>query len=238
MRKELWIAFAAGVFLTVAQGLRAQSAPAPKTPPAEPKPAQSSPAQNGSGESNPFPGETDAVPLLPHTPGAFGEPSADAEAGAHLHLSSTDLDPVTSPDDETTADSGSVSGFSDSSADLDQLLRPPPDQGKPGKGAAAPTASVETAKQDISVGSYYLSTHDWKGALSRFESALVLAPDNPDVYWGLAECQRNLGQYAEARANYIKVMEYDPDSKHSKDAKKYLKQPELANAKPGAPVAQ
>ena len=68
----------------------------------------------------------------------------------------------------------------------------------------------ETAAEDENVGSYYLENKDWKGALSRFQSALVLDPDNPDVYWGLAESERHLGDFADARANYQKVMEYDP----------------------------
>ena len=64
---------------------------------------------------------------------------------------------------------------------------------------------------------------------------MVLDPDNPDVYWGLAEANRHLGNYAAARTNYLKVMEYDPDSKHAKEAKKALNEPELANAKPSPP---
>ena len=60
---------------------------------------------------------------------------------------------------------------------------------------------------------------------------MVLDPENPDVYWGLAEAERHLGQFAEAKANYLKVMEYDPDSRHSKDAKKILKEPEMTNAR-------
>jgi tetratricopeptide (TPR) repeat protein len=242
MRRNLGIAMAAAAFWVVVQGLCAQSAKTQKTPPPAPKPAANAPApaassQSSPSEANPFPGETTSVPILPHTPGAFNTPADDANAGANVHLPSTDLDPVSSPDD-AVADTGSVSGFSDSSSGLDQILKPPPNQGKLGKGAPAPTMPKETAKQDISVGNYYLSTHDWKGALSRFESALVLAPENPEVFWGLAECQRHLGQFAEARTNYLKVMEYDPDSKHSKDARKYLKQPQIANAKAGAPVAQ
>ncbi len=83
----------------------------------------------------------------------------------------------------------------------------------------------ETAAEDENVGNYYLDNKDWKGALSRFQSALVLDPDNPDVYWGLAECQRHLGDFADARANYLKVMEYDPGSRHAKDARKALRIP-------------
>jgi tetratricopeptide (TPR) repeat protein len=84
------------------------------------------------------------------------------------------------------------------------------------------------------VGKYYLDNKNWKAALSRFESALVLDPDNPDVYWGLAESQRHLGNFADARANYQKVVDYDPDSRHGKDARKALKDPEIANAKSSA----
>jgi hypothetical protein len=40
-----------------------------------------------------------------------------------------------------------------------------------------------------------------------------------------------LGDYANAKANYQKVVDYDdPESKHSKDAKKLLKSPQIANA--------
>jgi predicted TPR repeat methyltransferase len=74
--------------------------------------------------------------------------------------------------------------------------------------------------------------------LSRFQSALVLAPEDPEVYWGLAVSQQHMGDFAGARANYEKVLEYDPDSKHGKEAKKALKEPELANAKPAPSVGQ
>ena len=75
-----------------------------------------------------------------------------------------------------------------------------------------------------------MSLKHWKAALSRYQSALVTDPENPDVYWGIAESQRQLGDYANAKANYQKLMEYDPDSKHGKEAKKLLKEPQLANA--------
>jgi tetratricopeptide (TPR) repeat protein len=107
---------------------------------------------------------------------------------------------------------------------------------KHGKGVDddIPAVHQESAAEDENVGKYYLDNKDWRAALSRYESALVLDPDNPDVYWGLAESQRHLGQFADARTNYLKVMEYDPGSRHAKDAKKALEEPELANAKPSA----
>ena len=53
---------------------------------------------------------------------------------------------------------------------------------------------------------------------------------DPEVYWGLAESERGLGQFAEARANYKKLLDYDPDGPHGKAARKALKDPEIANA--------
>lgn len=125
------------------------------------------------------------------------------------------------------------------------LLPDSADETEPGKkhkgGSVVEPEHHETAQEDENVGSYYLDNKDWKGALSRFESAFVLDPDNPDVYWGLAESQRHLGNFANARANYQKVMEYDPGSRHAKEAHKALEDPEIANAKPASsaqPAAQ
>jgi hypothetical protein len=46
----------------------------------------------------------------------------------------------------------------------------------------------------------------------------------------MAEAQRHLGNFTAAKANYLKLIDYDPDSKHGKEARKMLKDPELANA--------
>lgn len=183
-------------------------------------------------QSNPFPEDTNKVPVLPNgTEAAPAPPAAASEAPPSLPAG--DVDPVRSPDEPPPGAAPSASGFSSSSADLANILAPPPDDEKDtrkhGK-AAEPPEHKETAKEDESVGEYYLEQKNWRAALSRYESALVLDPENPDVYWGLAESQRHMGQLANARANYLKVMEYDPDSKHAKEAKKLLKEPEMANA--------
>jgi tetratricopeptide (TPR) repeat protein len=204
----------------------AQNKPAPNAQ----KPAAGAPKTTGAGaESNPFPEDTNSVPVVPTslTP-AIAVP--DTTDYGNVRLPSGDNDPVRSPDDvQTTADSAD-SGSSSSSAGIDQLIEPPPDDGKHEKARKEDAPPKEGPKEDINVGNYYLGTKNWKGALSRFQSAFVLAPENPEVYWGLAECQRHLGDYAEAKANYLKVMEYDPGSKHAKDAKKILDQPEMVNA--------
>ena len=192
-------------------------------------------SSNPSG-GNPFPEDENSVPVLPSRDTANVPPNLNG-AGGRMSLPANDTDPVRSPDEPASA-GGADQGSSSSLGELGGLLPGPDDEQPKGRkkkdDQVIETMPRETPKEDVNVGNYYLDIKDWKGALSRFQSALVLAPDNPDVYWGLAECQRHLGDFAEARANYIKVMDYDPGSHHAKDAKKALKDPEIANAKPAS----
>jgi len=57
-------------------------------------------------------------------------------------------------------------------------------QGKKRKLAVKEPEHQETSAEDIEVGKYEMERKNWKAALSRFESAMVLAPDEPEVYWG------------------------------------------------------
>ena len=208
-------------------GLFAQ-APAQQSKPADTQKPRSTPG------SNPFPEDTSNVPVMSNG----SEPAADVPVNdLPAAAPSGDVDPVRSPDDPRGDVDTSAQGFSSSAAGLDNLT-PPPDantdtrKGKKGRGAA-PTPEPEhqeSAAEDERVGQYYLDSKAWKAALSRFQSAMVLDPENPEVYWGLGEAQRHLGKMAEARAAYEKLVEYDPDSKHGKEAKKILKSPEMVNA--------
>jgi tetratricopeptide (TPR) repeat protein len=220
-----------------AEQLGAQSqTPAPNQP-AQNQPVQQKPAQQ---EPNAFPEDTNSVPVLPSTNAAAADAAAPDATGSadysNVTLASPDEDPVRSPDDAPLAADTTGAGASSSDAGLGQILKPPPDEEKTGRhrhggddGDAAP--HEETAKEDESVGGYYLDQKNWHAALSRYESAVVLDPENPDVYWGLAEAERHLGDFAAAKTHYMKVMVYDPDSKHSKEAKKFLAEPEIANAR-------
>jgi tetratricopeptide (TPR) repeat protein len=138
---------------------------------------------------------------------------------------------VHSPDDPPPGASNSGDGFSSSLTGANDVNIPDePRPSKHGKKSDEPVVHQVTAKEDEDVGAFELSRKNWRAALSRFQSAVITDPENPDVYWGMAEAQRALGDYANAKVNYQKVMEYDPDSKHGKDAKKWLKEPELAHA--------
>ena len=230
MKHRINIALAFGCGLSVAVGLHAQS-----TPPApQPKPPASQPAQKPGSESNPFPEDTTSIPVVPTN----GEPAAapaeapSGEGAATTSLLKSDTDPVHGPDDPPPDASGD-SGFSSSLAGANDVNIPdePKTAGKHKRNGEPPeVVHQETGKEDENVGDFELSRKNWKAALSRYESALVTDPENPDVYWGMAEAKRELGDYAKAKANYQKVIEYDPDSKHAKEAKKWLKGPQLANA--------
>jgi tetratricopeptide (TPR) repeat protein len=234
MKRRIQIELGLACCLAVAPVIRAQSAPAQaQTQTKPPADNQKAPAQKSGGAANPFPEDTSNIPVVPTTlePATTPAPIPDASKTSETtSLLREDTDPIKSPDDPA-ASSESESGFSSSSQGGDEVNIPAEPE-KPGKRQKLekPVEPQENAQNDESIGAYYLDKKNWKAALSRFESALVLDPENPDVFWGLAEAQRQLGDYANAKANYLKVTEYDPDSKHSKEAKKFLKQPEIANA--------
>ena len=204
---------------------------APANSPSPTKPADTQKPAAKPADSNPFPEDTNSVPVVPIGDATRVPDTAANSANPAPALPAEDLDPARSPDDPAPDAASNSSESSSRNTDLDKLIDPPDADKRRGKNGKAPEPEhQETAKEDESVGEYYLSKRNWKAALSRFESAVVLDPDNPDVYWGLAEAQHNLGDNAAAKANYLKLLDYDPDNKHAKDARKTLKEPELANA--------
>jgi tetratricopeptide (TPR) repeat protein len=168
---------------------------------------------------------------------APGSESDSGDGNVRIPLPKEDLDPARSPDDSfSDTEGGQQQGYSSSVTGMDSVLPSgadtPTGKGKrKQKDQGVEPVHQETAAEDISVGKYYLDNRDWRAALSRFQSALVLSPEEPEVYWGLAESARHLGNFADARAYYEKLAEYDPDSRHGKDAIKALREPEIANAK-------
>jgi Tetratricopeptide repeat len=213
-----------------AQSPAQSSTPAPSQ--SKPSDKQNTPRnpQQPASQSNPFPEDTTSVPLMPNgnTP---ADPDVPTSSAAPSELpKGGDVDPVRSPDDAMPDSSTAAQGFSSSTTGMDRIL-PPPDTDSNGRDKNHPAPEhQETAAEDESVGSYYLDQKNWKAALSRFESAVVLDPENPEVYWGLGEAQHHLGKFSEAKASYQKLVDYDPDSKHGKEARKLLKDPDLANA--------
>jgi hypothetical protein len=236
MRSKILVAILFAGCLMVAARLGAQAAPA------NPAPAPATPAQG-----NDFPTDTTNVPVMPSKgtaplpEGTYGGDDSSNVPAPRVPVPGVDQDPARSPDDVAADADASESSSSDSRTGLERVLAGADDdepQSKHRKGKVDVPEHQETAAEDVQVGGYYLEKKNWKAALSRFESAMVLSPDDPQVYWGLAESERHLGDMAAARGYYQKVAEYDPDSRHGKDALKALKDPEIANAKGVVPAAQ
>jgi tetratricopeptide (TPR) repeat protein len=232
MKHGIHIGLILACCFAVSPALRAQASQPRQNPKSSTMPSTTG-AQKPATESNPFPEDTSNVPVVPTTGSpAIPPPPLSGSNTETTTLLRQDTDPIKSPDDPAPETSSSSEGFSSSLTGVDEL-KPPPDEEKTrkrGKQQLDEPVHHESAKEDEDTGNFYLDQKNWKAALSRFESALVLDPENPDVYWGLAEAQRQLGKYSNAKANYEKVVEYDPDSKHGKEAKKYLKLPQIANA--------
>jgi hypothetical protein len=229
--------------LAWAATLMAQSGGAgPSAPAAAQKPAVTTPATGSS--SNPFPEDTSTIPVMPTATTPI--PAADSDsrsyaASSAVSVAGDDADPVRSPDDPEPEVAAGAEGDSSSSKALDKILGPAGDESADKQDRKhrhehetpqkQPTKK-EAASEDITVGSYYLDKKNWKAAQSRYQSAMVLDPENPEVYWGLAESAYHLGDLATARDNYLKVADYDPDGPHGKQLKKILSDPALLNAKP------
>ncbi|MGD0680685.1 MAG: tetratricopeptide repeat protein [Terracidiphilus sp.] len=226
---------------------KSQSKPAGESQ--KPQPSSSQPGSATQSSTNPFPEDTSTVPVMPSkTPpplpeGTYRGEEREMERGpdsSPVPLRGEDIDPVRSPDDPAPeAASGSDADSSSSLKGLEGLLPRPDDEDQPGKKKKLlvikePTHQ-EASSKDIEVGNYYLQTKNWKAALSRFESAMILDPENPEVYWGLAEAEHHLGDYAHAKAHYLKLLEYDPDGPHGKQARRELKDPALDKAQSSAP---
>jgi tetratricopeptide (TPR) repeat protein len=237
MRREISIALLLIGTLAVAPGLRSQ-APTSSDAPSQNQPPVVTPQPSAS--ANPFPEDTSAVPVMP-TKESLDQPnvSHDGAESSALPLPGEDLDPVRSPDDPEPIAAGAESEVESSSSlkGLEKLLPAPGDDqpDRKRKPAVKQLSQQEVSAKDIEIGLYYIQTKNWKAARSRFESAMVLDPENPNVYWGMAEAERHTGDLAAAKVHYQKLLDYDPDGPHGKEARKALKDPAIANAQSPTP---
>jgi len=238
MKRGFSVALVLAVSLAAAWQLAAQT---PATGDAQKPATEATPSTSGT---NSFPEDTSTVPVLPsamttQTP----DGSTNGLDSGNYSLAGSDADPVHSPDDPaTTASNGEEEESSSSLKSIEDLL-PKADEksDKTRKLKVKEPTHKEVASKDIEIGGYYLEKKNWKAALSRFQSAMVLDPENPEVYWGLAEAERHVGEMASARTHYLQLLDYDPDGPHGKQARKALKEPEIANGKnadPTTPAAE
>jgi Tfp pilus assembly protein PilF len=92
---------------------------------------------------------------------------------------------------------------------------------KPG---AANADSAKLAAHDIDVGETYLSSNRFDAARERFEDAMRLAPDNPLIWFRLAQALQGMQRLDPARLYYKKYLEAQPKGKFAGNAKKSISQ--------------
>jgi len=92
---------------------------------------------------------------------------------------------------------------------------------KPG---AANADSAKLAAHDIDVGETYLSANHFDAARERFEDAMRLAPDNPLIWFRLAQALQGMQRLDPARLYYKKYLEAQPKGKFAGNAKKAISQ--------------
>ena len=80
------------------------------------------------------------------------------------------------------------------------------------------------AEHDINVGETYLAGNNFESARERFEEALRLTPDNPLIWFRLAQSLQGVQRLDPARLYYKKYLEAQPKGKFAKNAKKAISQ--------------
>jgi Tfp pilus assembly protein PilF len=90
--------------------------------------------------------------------------------------------------------------------------------------ADASANPAQLAAHDIDVGETYLSGNNFDSARERFEEALRLTPDNPLVWFRLAQALQGMQRLDPARLYYKKYLEAQHKGKFAKNAKKAISQ--------------
>jgi tetratricopeptide (TPR) repeat protein len=100
-----------------------------------------------------------------------------------------------------------------------QRLGPQVAARKPGDSNADP---AKAAAHDLDVGETYLAANRFDAARERFEEALRLNPENPLVYFRLAQSLQGMQRLDPARMYYRKYLELEPKGKFAHNAKKAI----------------
>jgi tetratricopeptide (TPR) repeat protein len=77
-------------------------------------------------------------------------------------------------------------------------------------------------KKDVEAAQVYFEQHNYRAALSRYESALEYLPHDPEAMFRSAQCLEKLNVRADARADYAKYLQSYPSGRFAAEAKKAL----------------
>jgi hypothetical protein len=193
--------------------------PAPlQSPPRSDAPAATEPAKKPDPKDFPFPDATDNSAK----PDAQGKQPAAGEKppGKNDFPFPEETDkPAAAPKDAAAPPKAAppppLPGYSSSSSSSSLH-----DEGS--DGAIGGVVDLKRAEQDKEIARFYWNRWNYEGAYLRFKDAVVYAPQNPDMWFGLAESERMLGKNVKAREHYKKYLELAPDGGKAKDSAKML----------------
>jgi len=118
----------------------------------------------------------------------------------------------------------SQTGYSSSHVDLKRFAPDANRDTRISNGEGGYIHDPQLAAKDDKVGKFYLQTGDYKGAYDRYKEASLVAPEDANAVFGLAESARGLGWNKIAITNYTIYLDAIPNGKHAKDARKALKE--------------
>ncbi len=78
------------------------------------------------------------------------------------------------------------------------------------------------ADKDDEVGEYYLKLKDYKGALARFQDALIYKPNDAMAHLRMAECYEKMNDPTQAAGQYREYLKILPNGPESKKVRKAL----------------
>ncbi|HXY13893.1 MAG TPA: tetratricopeptide repeat protein [Terriglobales bacterium] len=148
-----------------------------------------------------------------------------------------------------------------SSRDTRIDLSPPKDDAKnhPNSSTAPPSAPLSSSPEDMTnmagdvgemhpwnpyramkddeVGDYYLKQGNYKGALARYQDALIYKQNDAVANFRMAQCYEKLHQPEEALTHYKEYLRILPDGPFAKQAKKSIEKLESAAKQTSANTA-
>ncbi len=90
------------------------------------------------------------------------------------------------------------------------------------KPAQGPSCDIYAAVQDVEVGDFYYEDKNYRGALSRYESALLNKPGDSAIFLRLGKTSEKLGDNDRAKREYQASIDAGPDGPATKEAKAAL----------------
>lgn len=237
-----WAGISLGSLLWLCVPGFAQQTDAPAAPPA--KKQARPPAGQGQPVPHPptpaSPAEATPPDKPPDTPTAKPDAAADnpfpedVSRGAAANGAAANGAAADTPDAPAagSSSSSSSSGGSGTAAGSDPNAEPdvPAQQHRRRLGKPSPKdiqsgslAGEGRAEEDVRVGRYYLSQHNYQGAYIRFEEAARLDPSSVEAIYGVAAAAEGLHKTDEAKENYELYLQIAPDGEHARAAEKSLK---------------